>query len=47
VARFIRTKYAPFLLMKPVKIIVVSIFSGLFVASWIGATYVDLGLGAF
>ncbi|GAA5892535.1 hypothetical protein JCM6882_005641 [Rhodosporidiobolus microsporus] len=43
-ARFIRTTYAPNLLRKPVKFLVVALFSGLFVLSWIGARHVELGL---
>ncbi|GAA5943863.1 sphingolipid transporter [Sporobolomyces koalae] len=42
--RFFRTKYAPNLLRNPVKYIVVALFGGLFVLSWIGARHVDLGL---
>ncbi|SCV68874.1 BQ2448_995 [Microbotryum intermedium] len=44
VAHFIRTFYGPTLLLKPVKYIVVSLFGGLFVLSWIGARHVTLGL---
>ncbi|GAA5955063.1 hypothetical protein JCM21900_002773 [Sporobolomyces salmonicolor] len=43
-ARFVRTVYAPNLLRKPVKYLVVALFSGLFVLSWMGARHIDLGL---
>ncbi|KAM0750355.1 multidrug efflux transporter AcrB transmembrane domain-containing protein [Meredithblackwellia eburnea MCA 4105] len=44
IARFIRTRYAPFLLLKAVKYFVLALFSGLFVLSWIGARHIHLGL---
>ncbi|GAA5890203.1 hypothetical protein JCM8208_002734 [Rhodotorula glutinis] len=43
-ARFVRHVYAPNLVRKPVKFLVLTLFSGLFVLSWIGARHVDLGL---
>ncbi|BGP36957.1 niemann-Pick type C-related protein 1 [Rhodotorula kratochvilovae] len=43
-ARFVRTMYAPNLVRKPVKFLVLALFSGLFVLSWIGARHIDLGL---
>ncbi|GAA5926909.1 hypothetical protein JCM3775_007076 [Rhodotorula graminis] len=43
-ARFVRNVYAPNLVRKPVKFLVLTLFSGLFVLSWIGARHVDLGL---
>ncbi|GAA6035375.1 hypothetical protein JCM8097_008841 [Rhodosporidiobolus ruineniae] len=43
-ARFIRTYYAPTLLLRPVKYLVLAAFSGLFVLSWIGARHIQLGL---
>ncbi|GAA5842354.1 hypothetical protein JCM9279_005356 [Rhodotorula babjevae] len=42
--RFVRHVYAPNLVRKPVKFLVLTLFSGLFVLSWIGARHVDLGL---
>ncbi|GAA5896843.1 sphingolipid transporter [Sporobolomyces salmoneus] len=42
--RFMRTFYAPTLMRKPVKFLVVALFGGLFVLSWIGARHIDLGL---
>lgn len=45
-ARFVRTTYAPNLVRKPIKFLVLALFSALFVLSWIGARHVDLGLGA-
>jgi len=45
-ARFVRHVYAPNLVRKPVKFLVLTLFSGLFVLSCIGARHVDLGLGA-
>lgn len=45
VIRFIRSVYAPFLLKRKVKLAVMAIFSGLFVASWICTDYINLGLG--
>ena len=47
IVRFIRTYYAPALLKKPVKLLVVAVFSGLFVLSWIGARHIELGLGEY
>ncbi|KAM0793065.1 hypothetical protein ACM66B_000551 [Microbotryomycetes sp. NB124-2] len=44
VARFIRKFYAPTLLSRPVKYLVMTFFSGLFVLSWIGARHINLGL---
>ncbi|BGO93061.1 hypothetical protein NBRC10512_003246 [Rhodotorula toruloides] len=43
-ARFVRTVYTPTLLRRPVKYLVLLLFSGLFVLSWIGARHIDLGL---
>ncbi|GAA6052336.1 hypothetical protein JCM3770_007258 [Rhodotorula araucariae] len=43
-ARFVRTVYAPNLVRKPVKCLVLVLFGGLFVLSWIGARHIDLGL---
>ncbi|BGP45045.1 niemann-Pick type C-related protein 1 [Rhodotorula kratochvilovae] len=43
-ARFVRTVYAPNLVRKPVKFLVLALFSGLLVLSWIGARHIDLGL---
>lgn len=45
IARFIRTTYAPALLKRPVKYLVLAIFSGLFVLSIIGSRHIELGLG--
>lgn len=45
VSHFIRTTYAPALLRKPVKLLVVAAFAGLFVVSWVGARHIELGLG--
>lgn len=39
-----RNIYAPTLMRKPVKFLVVALFGGLFVLSWIGARHIDLGL---
>ncbi|KAI5478579.1 vacuolar membrane protein [Pseudohyphozyma bogoriensis] len=44
IARFIRTVYAPVLLKKPVKYLVMVLFSGLFLLSWIGSRHITLGL---
>ncbi|KAL8293540.1 hypothetical protein RQP46_000241 [Phenoliferia psychrophenolica] len=44
IARFIRTVYAPTLLKKPVKYLVLAVFGGLFTLSWIGARHIELGL---
>ncbi|BGP12931.1 niemann-Pick type C-related protein 1 [Rhodosporidiobolus nylandii] len=44
-ARFVRTVYAPNLIFrKGVKYLVLALFGGLFVLSWIGARHVELGL---
>ncbi|GAA6000492.1 sphingolipid transporter [Rhodotorula paludigena] len=43
-SRFVRRVYAPNLVRKPVKFLVLALFSGLFVLSWIGARHIDLGL---
>ncbi|GAA5983298.1 hypothetical protein JCM11641_002254 [Rhodosporidiobolus odoratus] len=43
-AQFIRTTYAPTLLKRPVKLLVLAVFGGVFVLSWIGARHVELGL---
>ncbi|KAK9900026.1 multidrug efflux transporter AcrB transmembrane domain-containing protein [Cystobasidium minutum MCA 4210] len=44
VIRFIRSVYAPFLLKRKVKLGIMALFSGLFVASWICTDYISLGL---
>ena len=44
VVRAIRSVYAPILLKKRVKLAVLGIFSGMFVASWICTDYITLGL---
>ena len=46
-ANFIQDLYAPFLLKRLVKLLVMVIFIGLFIASWIAARHIDLGLGEF
>ncbi|BGP21836.1 vacuolar membrane protein [Rhodotorula toruloides] len=43
-AYFVRTFYTPTLLRRPVKYLVLLLFSGLFVLSWIGARHINLGL---
>lgn len=45
IARFIRQVFAPTILLKPVKYLIMVLFSGLFVLSWIGARHIELGLG--
>lgn len=44
VARFIRTIYAPLLLKRAVKFVVVAIFGAIFVLSWISSRHISLGL---
>ncbi len=43
--QFVRVLYAPALLKRPVKLLVLALFSGLFVLSLIGARHIELGLG--
>lgn len=45
VSKFIRVWYASALLKKPVKYLVLVLFSGFFVLSWIGSRHIKLGLG--
>lgn len=44
-ARFFRTIYMPFLMKRKVKILVLSIFSGIFVFSALCSKRIELGLG--
>ncbi|ORY85410.1 sterol-sensing domain of SREBP cleavage-activation-domain-containing protein [Leucosporidium creatinivorum] len=44
IARFIRQIFAPTILLKPIKYLIMALFSGLFVLSWIGARHIELGL---
>ena len=45
IAKFIRRRYAPFLLRPVVKGCVIAAFGGLFVASAISIQHIELGLG--
>lgn len=47
VTRFIRKYYAPILLTKEVKQLVIAAFGGLFIAATVGIQRISLGLGEY